>query len=80
VGLGTLIVVLVVQLVEAYILQPMVMSKAMNLHPVIIIVGLLLFGYFFGVIGMIVATPCIAIIKEILLFVTHKNHQKIKEN
>lgn len=79
VGLGTLIVVVVVQLVESYLLQPMVMSKAMQLHPVVIIVGLLLFGYFFGVIGMVIATPCIAIIKEILLFIAHKNSNKVKE-
>jgi len=72
VGLGVLIIALIVQLLESYILQPVVMSKAMHLHPVMIIVGLLLFGHFFGIIGMIVATPCMAIIKEIVLFVSSK--------
>ena len=48
----------------------------MQLHPVLIIVGLLLFGHLFGILGMIIATPCIAIIKEIILFITHKDYIK----
>ena len=59
-------------MVESYLLQPVVMSKAMHLHPVMIIVGLLLFGHFFGILGMIIATPCMAIIKEIVLFIHHR--------
>ena len=50
----------------------MVMSKAMQLPPVVIIIGLLLFGYFFNIIGMVVATPCMAIIKEIIMFINRK--------
>lgn len=44
----------------------------MQLNPIAIIVGLLLFGYLFGIVGMIFATPCIAIIKEIIIFVSHR--------
>ena len=72
VGIATLIVAIIVQLIENYVLQPVVMSKAMQLNPIAIIVGLLLFGYLFGIVGMIFATPCIAIIKEIIIFVSHR--------
>jgi len=72
VGISVLIICIIVQLVENYILQPVVMSKAMQLHPVTIIVGLLIFGYFFGIIGMIIATPCIALLKVIWRFVVNK--------
>lgn len=72
VGISVLIIVIIVQLVENYILQPVVMSKAMQLHPVTIIIGLLIFGYFFGIIGMIVATPCIALLKVIYRFIINK--------
>ena len=41
----------------------------MKLHPVTIMLGLLLFNYFFGMIGMIVATPVIATIKIIFEFI-----------
>ena len=72
VGIGVLVIAVIVQLLESYVLQPMVMSKAMQLHPVMIIVGLLLFGYFFSIIGMVLATPCMAVIKEIIIFINHK--------
>ncbi len=72
VGISVLIICIIVQLVENYILQPVVMSKAMQLHPVTIIVGLLIFGYFFGIIGMIIATPCIALLKVIYRFIVNK--------
>lgn len=72
VGIGVLVIAVIVQLLESYVLQPMVMSKAMQLHPVMIIVGLLLFGYFFGIVGMVLATPCMAVIKEIIIFINHK--------
>lgn len=71
-GIAVLIVCVVVQLVENYILQPIVMSKATQLHPVTIIVGLLVFAHYFGIIGMIVATPCIALLKVIFRFIVKK--------
>ncbi len=78
-GVIVLIIAAVVQLIESYVLQPVVMSKAMDLSPVVIIVGLLLFGYFGGIIGMIIATPCLAIIKEIIIFIYKKKKEYIKK-
>lgn len=79
IGLGVFIIALVVQLVESYILQPVVMSKATNLHPVTIICGLLIFGHFFGIVGMILATPIMSIIKVIWIF-TENKFALFKEN
>ncbi len=42
------------------------MSKSIKIRPALIIIGLLLFGNMFGVLGMIIATPCVAIIKVVL--------------
>lgn len=72
IGIGTLIICVIVQLVESYILQPIVMSKASNIHPVIIIISLLVFGHFFGIIGMILATPTLTIGKVLFEFVKQK--------
>jgi len=44
----------------------------MKLHPVTIMIGLLLFGHFFGILGMIVATPLIAICKTIWQYYNEK--------
>ena len=68
-GICVIISILVVQLLENNFYQPLIMGHTMKLHPVTIMVGLLVFEHFFGIIGMIIATPCIACLKVILLFV-----------
>ena len=72
VGLLSLIAVVVSQFLESYVLTPVVMSKTMKLHPVTIIIGLLIFGYFFGILGMILSTPIISCLKIIFNFFDEK--------
>ena len=69
VGVFCLVSVVVCQLLENNFYQPLIMGKTMKLHPVTIMLGLLIFNYFFGMIGMIVATPVIATIKIIFEFI-----------
>ena len=78
IGIGVLIIAIIVQLIESYVLQPIVMSKATKLHPVTIICGLLIFGHFFGIIGMILATPLMSIFKVIWKFSVDK-YKKYEE-
>lgn len=79
IGVMTLVICVIVQCVENFILQPVVMSKTMKLHPVTIMIGLLIFNNFFGIIGMILATPCIALLKVIWEFVQNK-YQILQNN
>ena len=81
-GICTIIAIVVVQLLENNFYQPLIMGHAMKLHPVTIMLGLLIFEHFFGILGMIVATPVIATIKVILKFIDEKIEvmQKIKDN
>ena len=72
IGILTLLAVVVIQFLEGNFLQPFVMSKTTKLHPVTIITGLLIFGHFFGIIGMVVSTPIIAAIKSIFMFFNEK--------
>ena len=71
-GFLSLAIVLGVQMIENNVLQPIVMSKTTKLHPVTIIVGLLIFQHFFGVLGMILATPSIALAKVVWKFFKEK--------
>jgi predicted PurR-regulated permease PerM len=71
-GLLTLAVIVVVQFIEGNFFQPVIMSKSTKLHPVTIILGLLIFGHFFGIIGMFVSTPVIAVFKSIFKFFDEK--------
>lgn len=72
VGLFCLISVVVCQCLESYFLNPVVMSKTMKLHPVTVMLGLLIFGHFFGILGMILATPTISCCKVIWKFFEEK--------
>lgn len=71
-GLFTLIAVVVCQFLESYCLNPIVMSKTMKLHPVTIMIGLLIFAHFFGILGMVLSTPIISCGKIILLYLNDK--------
>lgn len=71
-GIITLGCIVIIQFVEGNFIQPLVMSKTMKLHPVTILIGLLIFGYFFGILGMIIATPLVAVIKSIAVFIENK--------
>lgn len=71
-GIFVLIAIVLAQTLESYFLQPIVMGKTMKLHPVTIMLGLLLFGHFFGILGMILATPVISILKTIFQFFNEK--------
>jgi predicted PurR-regulated permease PerM len=72
VGALTLAFILVTQTLEGEILHPIVMSKKMNLSPITIIISLLIFEYLFGIIGMVIATPVVALLKIIYVFLDEK--------
>lgn len=74
VGLLSLLVIAIIQTLEGNFIQPVIMSKTTKLHPVTIMLGLLLFGYFWGIIGMVVSTPLIAAVKTVFIFYNDKYH------
>ena len=71
-GLLVLAVIVVIQFIEGNFFQPIIMSKSTKLHPVTIISGLLLFGHFWGIIGMFVSTPIIGVIKSVFMYFDEK--------
>lgn len=73
-GICCIISIVVVQLLENNFYQPLIMGHTMKLHPVTIMVGLLIFQHFFGIIGMVVATPVIACLKVVCVFINEKLH------
>ncbi len=73
-GLCVLISIIIVQLLENNFYQPLIMGHTMKLHPVTIMLGLLIFQHFFGILGMIIATPVIACLKILFIFINEKLH------
>ena len=72
VGLAVLIAIIIIQTIEGNVLQTLIISKTTKLNPVIIIIGLLIFGHFFGIIGMLLSTPIISVIKVIITYFDDK--------
>jgi predicted PurR-regulated permease PerM len=46
--------------VEAHVIQPVVMSRAVTLHPVVVVSAILIMGSLFNLIGLLLAVPLVA--------------------
>lgn len=57
-----------VQTLEGYILTPRILGGRLNLHPMAVFLGLLIGGKLFGLLGVILAIPAIAIGKVFFKF------------
>ncbi|MBP6823481.1 MAG: AI-2E family transporter [Acidobacteria bacterium] len=63
---GVLAVISIVQSVEGYYLTPKLLGSRLNLHPMWVLVGLVIGGNLFGLLGIILAVPVIAVAKVVL--------------
>ncbi len=54
------------KLLEAVVLGPKIIGAKVGLHPVILILSLLVFGYFLGLVGMLIAVPVTALLIAML--------------
>jgi predicted PurR-regulated permease PerM len=61
-GLLMLLVVVVVQQVESNLLQPVLVGRAVRLHPLVVALGVIAGGSIGGVVGMFLSIPLIAAI------------------
>lgn len=64
----TAIVFFVGQFLEGNILQPRLVGKSVNLHPVWLMFALFAFGYLFGFVGLLVAVPAAAAVGVLVRF------------
>ncbi len=51
---------IVIHQVEAHVIQPLVMSRAVTLHPVVVVSAILIMGSLFHLIGLLLAVPLVA--------------------
>ncbi|ARV58955.1 AI-2E family transporter [Nostocales cyanobacterium HT-58-2] len=61
-----LILFLILNQIDAHIVQPLVMGQQVNIHPVMVIVTFLVMGKLFGFIGVLLAVPAAAIIVTLI--------------
>ena len=64
-----------IQWTENNVLAPKVIGENMGIHPLIILLSIIIGGGIFGVFGMILAVPLVAIFKILTLYIIDKNRQ-----
>ena len=62
-ALWMLAIVIILQQIDANIINPRIIGNALKLSPILVIFSVTLFGAYFGVLGMFLAVPIIAVIK-----------------
>jgi len=53
-----------IQILDAALISPRVMGDSLELHPVVVMLALLLAGRFFGLAGVLIAVPAVAVLRE----------------
>jgi predicted PurR-regulated permease PerM len=78
-SVGTMILVLAlmagIQTLAFNVAEPMILGKRLNLNPLLILLSVLLWGYIWGIVGMLLSVPLTAIIKIIISNSTSPNMQ-----
>lgn len=76
---GTMILVLAlmagIQTLAFNVAEPMILGKRLNLNPLLILLSVLVWGYIWGIVGMLLSVPLTAIIKIIISNSTSPNMQ-----
>jgi predicted PurR-regulated permease PerM len=62
-ALWAAVALVVVQQLDNHLISPNVMSRTVNIHPVVVILALLLGATFSGILGMLIAVPLVAAVK-----------------
>lgn len=74
---GTMILVLAlmagIQTLAFNVAEPMILGKRLNLNPLLILLSVLVWGYIWGIVGMLLSVPLTAIIKIIISNSTSPN-------
>jgi predicted PurR-regulated permease PerM len=76
-GIIILIIVFILQFIESSFIHPLIMSKSLKINPIIIIIGLIVFGYFMGIWGMLLSAPITSILKCIYDYYKGHHFKKV---
>ncbi|HBM75606.1 MAG TPA: hypothetical protein DD429_08640, partial [Clostridiaceae bacterium] len=77
-ALITLITIVIIQQVDGNIIQPKIVGAKVGLEPLWVIVSVLVFGGYWGIVGMLIAIPATVVIKTILIKLINKKKRKAK--
>jgi predicted PurR-regulated permease PerM len=78
-ALLVMIVIAVIQNIIGNILEPKIFGDRLGLNPIVILISLLVWGYIWGIVGMILSIPLTAIIKLVISNSNSKNLRFLSE-
>lgn len=70
-------VLIVLQQVDANIIQPRLVSSSLAIRPLLVILGVILGGGLFGIVGMFIGVPVVALLKNIISDAVNHKHTVI---
>ena len=75
-----LILVIILQQIDANVINPKILGTTLEISPILIIFSVTVLGAYFGILGMFLAVPIAAMIKVLLLdFIDERNKIKAKK-
>ena len=75
------IVVIILQQIDANIINPKIVGSSLKLSPILIIFAVTVGGAYFGILGMFLSVPIVAIIKILVLdYIELKSIKRIRED
>jgi predicted PurR-regulated permease PerM len=77
-GIMAVVVLVVVQQIDSNIVYPKVVGSTTGLHPLMVLLAVSIFGYFGGIIGMILAVPLAGILQVFIVKWALKRERKEK--
>ena len=75
-----LVIVIILQQIDANIINPKIIGNSLQISPILIIFSVTVIGSYFGIIGMFLAVPIVAVIKLLINdFIKYKESTKQEE-
>ena len=68
---------IIVQQLDSHLIMPKVMGHVINVHPVAIIAGVLIGGHLFGILGMMIAVPVLAVLQVVIRHMWFYDYYKV---
>ena len=76
-GVLAVVLLFVVQQIDANIIYPKVVGSSTGLHPLMVLLAVTVFGYFGGILGMLIAVPLAGILQVFIVKWAENKERKI---
>ena len=78
-GVLAVAILIVIQQIDANIIYPKIVGSSTGLHPLMVLLAVSIFGYFGGILGMLLAVPTAGVIQIFVLKWANTREKKVSE-